>query len=369
MNRTNIIVTSLLCFATTFPASAAFQYSLDTWMGDLNEVIGQRPLSHVIIPGTHDSATYGISLDNVGLAIAQGGDITQWANLALPTVVLWSVAQTLTVEQQLLAGVRVFDIRVAWRDQKKFWGVFYDGAKDAFGVEQPEGVQGPKGAETYYFKNFYTWHGAYSVKLEDFINPIKDFIDKHPSEVVILKFGGFINMSDQKYKDHEALIKKTFGNLIAYKATPHSTLNELVAQNTRVIVGYDNAEHAGPFWAPDNFCGGTWPNKRTYPELLGFLKERTQDRLSPAGDTLAKCTGKLWNTSTEITPDGDMIKNSLNIFDPNRLKSLYEADKTIDKKAIIDYLRKNNINPNVVTTDFMNADLARMIIDLNLVIK
>src|SRR5439155_9303416 len=63
----------------------------ENWMADMASYIGQRPISQVILPGSHDSGTYG--------------------KFALPIQTGESQTQDLNIEQQLEHGVRVFDLR------------------------------------------------------------------------------------------------------------------------------------------------------------------------------------------------------------------------------------------------------------------
>jgi hypothetical protein len=73
-----------------------------TWMSDLTPEIGDRPLSQVVLPGTHDAATSGLP---------QGFpfDIAR--------------AQDLTIAEQLDYGIRLFDLRFCkWPSDQVFYG-------------------------------------------------------------------------------------------------------------------------------------------------------------------------------------------------------------------------------------------------------
>lgn len=83
------------------------------WMRDLAPRLGERPLSELVIPGTHDSGTFSFSLD--GLRIAERQNDTQTAQFqGLPDefVLGTQVTQTQTWTEQLDAGIRYFDFRV-----------------------------------------------------------------------------------------------------------------------------------------------------------------------------------------------------------------------------------------------------------------
>jgi len=63
----------------------------DSWMGDMASFIAQRPISQVVIPGSHDSGTFG--------------------SFVLPIQTGESQTQDMTILQQLEHGIRSFDLR------------------------------------------------------------------------------------------------------------------------------------------------------------------------------------------------------------------------------------------------------------------
>jgi hypothetical protein len=87
------------------PAVAAAQQTYDHWMADLSEAIGQRPLRQVVIPGSHDAATYGGGNDFAFKA---------WGNLFTMN---FAQAQSWDINDQLNRGSRYFDIRASWENQ------------------------------------------------------------------------------------------------------------------------------------------------------------------------------------------------------------------------------------------------------------
>ncbi|MGH8014382.1 MAG: hypothetical protein ACREQ4_17980 [Candidatus Binataceae bacterium] len=127
--------------ATRAPVSGA---SHENWMSDLAPVIGQRPLRQVVIPGSHDAATYGPWPDPItqGLAQAQDVDITG----------------------QLNAGSREFDLRFEYRD-------YGNGNRD-----------------------YWNYHGiavSQYVRMGQVLGAIVDWSEQHPREILMLaiRFG------------------------------------------------------------------------------------------------------------------------------------------------------------------------------------
>lgn len=81
-----------------------------TWMSQ--QIDRNLPLSSLSIPGSHDSLTY------------------DWATIFNPfkiSISYWAQTQDLNIYEQLLIGVRYFDIRIIWDDiDKKWYGVHGD---------------------------------------------------------------------------------------------------------------------------------------------------------------------------------------------------------------------------------------------------
>ena len=81
--------------ATTTPGCAVTSVSDATWMDDLTPCLQNHKLSQIVIPGSHDTLTYGFGpVAYLGYATTQDEDITA----------------------QLNGGMRDFDIRVGWQN-------------------------------------------------------------------------------------------------------------------------------------------------------------------------------------------------------------------------------------------------------------
>uniref|UniRef100_D3Z5Z4 Phosphatidylinositol-specific phospholipase C, X domain containing 1 n=1 Tax=Mus musculus TaxID=10090 RepID=D3Z5Z4_MOUSE len=86
------------------------------WMSQLCPQLWDVPLHHLSIPGSHDTMTYCLNRKS---RISRA---SSWLLHLLgrvvpfitgPVVMKWSVTQTLDVTQQLDAGVRYLDLRIA----------------------------------------------------------------------------------------------------------------------------------------------------------------------------------------------------------------------------------------------------------------
>jgi len=97
--------------------SAAAVPLQDHWMADQKDIIGQRPLRQVVIPGSHDAATYDDSSCPYGLGY---GGHQCWPGG--PIEAIFTQAQSQDITAQLNAGSRYLDLRFSYADQEGYGG-------------------------------------------------------------------------------------------------------------------------------------------------------------------------------------------------------------------------------------------------------
>ena len=111
------ILTAVLCLHTSkdmFGADPPGAIDPSSWMESISDHIRNKSLREIAIPGAHDAATAAISSHSEFAPISELpiGDIARRAG---DVVAEWSRAQPLSLSEQLNAGVRYFDLRVAKR--------------------------------------------------------------------------------------------------------------------------------------------------------------------------------------------------------------------------------------------------------------
>jgi hypothetical protein len=85
----------------------------DHWMADQKDIIGQRPLRQLVIPGSHDAATYDDPSCPHGIGT---GGYQCWPGGPLEAA--WTQAQSQDITAQLNAGSRYFDLRFTYADNQ-----------------------------------------------------------------------------------------------------------------------------------------------------------------------------------------------------------------------------------------------------------
>ncbi|KAG2377673.1 hypothetical protein C9374_009189 [Naegleria lovaniensis] len=169
------------------------------WMAEHYEQLKNKTLNQVLLPGTHDSLTYDINFYNNRSALMFSNDIDSMLlklfNLPFVSkpfmymiMVPWANTQSCHVTQQLMHGIRYFDIRIC---------------KD----EREPLVQNR-------FKSCHNYFGSY---ISEVLEQVVDFLTNvSPYEFLVLDFNHFYGMDAD---DHEF-----FANYIA------TTLNHLLVQ-------------------------------------------------------------------------------------------------------------------------------------------
>jgi len=142
-------VTLVITGSEEYGYIASHKFGANNWMHELHDVIGDRQLRHVVMPGSHDA---GMSM--IGDSLKEG-----WNALGTSSN---SQNQDLNIYDQLRVGSRYFDLRVA----SAYGGPFFAAHVNDEKSKTPVGATGEK--------------------LDDIIAGINKFMAESPGEVVIL---------------------------------------------------------------------------------------------------------------------------------------------------------------------------------------
>lgn len=232
------------------------------WMRDLASQIGDRPISQVVIPGTHDSGTFSFPSVGAQIAARQGDTGTaQFEGLPPDFVLGAQVTQSLDWVSQLEAGIRYFDFRV---------------------VCDPDGM--------------FIVHTFRGESVGRALGEISTWMRAHPHEVLLLDVQKNYGCATQTYDISgrttvgndvlTQLLETAFGNALARRPVSGdapTTLNSLVASGTNVVpflIDTAYASHSDVWWLragnelPDG-AGMTnvWEPITTMPAMYARLVE------------------------------------------------------------------------------------------------
>ncbi|GFO44982.1 PI-PLC X domain-containing protein 2 [Plakobranchus ocellatus] len=178
------------------------------WMSNLPEVLKKQPLSSITMPGTHDTGAFCLDCrDKPAPDAPDFVNAVSWIPGVKKVLADWGITQSLNFQQQLEAGIRYFDLRVATYPDSR---------------------------------ELYLVHTLYGPSVEDMLSDVDAFLNEHPGEIVLLDFNHFYDMD---VSDHEALLTRlltVFGSKLCAADYPVSdmSLDRMISQGKRVIVFY-----------------------------------------------------------------------------------------------------------------------------------
>ncbi|XP_057696453.1 PI-PLC X domain-containing protein 1 [Corythoichthys intestinalis] len=218
------------------------------WMSNLPEELQDVPLTHLAIPGSHDTMSY--CLDISSPLVRSESDLFRVLDglcccFTRPKVFKWATTQDRCIEDQLSMGIRYFDLRVAHKP--------CDPSSDL------------------YFTHILYTHAT----VLDTMWSVASWLESHPKEVVILACRHFEGLTDRLHHFFISAIKKIFGSKLCLRQEASWSLRRLWALGRQVLLSYDAdvaSRHAEllpsiPYW---------WANQRTARAAISFLEWNQQ---------------------------------------------------------------------------------------------
>jgi hypothetical protein len=276
------------------------------WMASMSDIIGNKTLRNIVIPGTHDSGTHSISeisqmspdntldatiafLENIKEKIHNlfFNDVPD--SKLKKIIAPWAKAQSKSILEQLESGIRYFDLRVLRRSDGQMFIV----------------------------------HGMYSDNIDTVFSEIKSFTDNHPKEIIILDFNHLFHLQSNQ-EDLIAKINNSFSaKLIPATKTVNATLNELWQSNKQIIALYDDNESVikhQELWSQAAIFS-PWPNKQDINNLKQSLqnildgklynnKKQDFDCISPTESCQSISKNKFFVLQGVLTPNAKLILDS-----------------------------------------------------------
>ncbi|XP_004867358.1 PI-PLC X domain-containing protein 1 isoform X2 [Heterocephalus glaber] len=285
------------------------------WMSGLCPRLWDVPLHRLSLPGSHDTMTYCL---NRGSPVSRTQSrLLHFLSKAVPcitqpVVLKWSVTQTLDVSEQLAAGVRYLDLRVA---------------------HEPGGSR----------RNLHFVHMVYTTALvEDTLTEISEWLQQHPREVLVVACRNFEGLGEDLHEYLVTCIKNIFGAALCPRGEV-PTLRQLWARGQQVLLSYEDeatvARHPElwpgiPYW---------WGDQVKSQALIRYL------------ETMKSCgrPGGLFVAGTNLT-------ESLGYILAHPAQSL--AKLTLPAlPALSAWVREQSPGPgpsctNIIAGDFIGAD-------------
>ncbi len=259
-----------------------------------------KSIHELVIPGSHDSFAYDFKI----LGPNESG-MPRIANLFIK---LWAKCQSKTIYEQLLMGIRYFDIRI-----------------------------------TKYNGEYYTIHSLIAIPVGQILHDILLFIDTFPTEKIILDFN---HLYIDDVKEFEEYLKFQIGD----KAVSNNNDNIVAAIGTLdkplfVFVDDDNTS----FFNSD-ILKSFWHDTNDVNLLTTSMSEESKE-------------GLLRITQAILTPTQTDVLLGIFLFFifPSSLKALTYKNK----QRIYNYLELDIQNKNIIITDFVDENYVDLCIREN----
>lgn len=297
-------------------------YDTENWMEQVFNGRSNIPFNEIIVPGTHDSGSYGISSSS---KVDEECDDSTLKELVSGITANWAKTQTKDFKEQLEDGIRYFDLRIT-KEGNEPW----------------------------------LWHCMLSIELSDALDDIQDFATTHPKEIIILDFQD-IATSSIIDEVHELITNKLSDQLVSsssYNAT--STLQSLWESGDNIIlVGNDRDDgenglytfRPNTYWERDVSLESEWMNTddsdELYDDISASLPDRSMDQFTVA--------------QTVLTPDSSDILELT-------FSDLRELNNSIDEKVHqwMGAWDCDGITQNIVMVDFyQDGNVVETAIGLN----
>lgn len=293
--------------------SSAYAYFPADWMGQIYRSRPDTKLTAVAIPGTHDSATYNISILS---RVAPGSPF--FYMLGKPLVAGWAKTQFTDVYHQLLSGIRFLDLRVLYRKNK-----------------------------------CYVVHGLVSVSLQKVIKQVLRFAIEHPREIVLV------------------WIELTYE--IAHRLAPEEVVNvqERAKQEFRDYIGRYHLPFSHQLTFREAWqSGGSimlmdelqrfWPNTPSAERVQAYINDSFNNRKTQQFNEMQFILTPTSNTElfkALLHVDFGVSNNALSVFS--------EPLRQVTPQWINEFDSQGK-HFNIVSTDFISLfPFAKTVIDLN----
>jgi hypothetical protein len=227
------------------------------WM---SQIPNDRILNQIIIPGTHDSGSFGITKNSL-FSLSKDNPLPIWVELIsniFPHSIVraisagWSKTQPNSITQQLNDGIRYLDLRVCL-----------------------------------YQSHFYLCHAQLSLRLNKALKQIHSFAKNNPSEIILVDINHVNGITNSIQENNLVILIQHYLGADAIPNTYHVTdsIGTLRASKHNVIIFMDSQNNiANSFW-PESNIHSPWPNVSNIADLKDTLNSEVAFRAKTAASS------------------------------------------------------------------------------------
>lgn len=251
-----------------------------TWMGDMHSTIADQPLSNIILPGSHDACAFKLFPTELApFAPSQAKScVAKRCCCCIP--LNFSIAQTGDLHDQLSAGSRYLDMRIAFDNNQQL---------------------------------LRTEHSLYGLPIKELLEQVARFINQESSEIVILHLRHFsvahhYDMTDEHHASLVQLVQETLNvEYFIRHDERHLSIQALKDKDRRIMLVYGTDA-----CAQVNETDWIHSESIVIPKGVGWLNSQTTEHMVAAMNNLAQRASPTNNgfhkMAPAITPNDQLIK-------------------------------------------------------------
>lgn len=211
-----------------------------SWMGSMQRFIASKRLNHLLLPGAYRSGSHGIKADaevvdkravtKTMYAICK----TRWVGKKIKGIwARWYRTQNYTIKEQLEAGIRYLDFEVVRK------------------------------GNTYYACNLLR-----GTHMQEILLDIKEFLQQHPKEILLLNFGKLHNMdsSEENKPFIQQLLKALYPFMAGNHHSPNDTVSSFWEAGYQVITFYNHSPSI-------RSCPVLWSPHDLHTQIVGQVSD------------------------------------------------------------------------------------------------
>lgn len=337
----------------------------DRWMEDVYSAHTEVTLGDMVLPGTHDSGSYGIDVEapcDIVPAAGTPGVITALSSANPCAAAGMYRAQDENIAEQLQSGIRYLDLRVSVPESG---ALPVTASASPGGAAAPAPTASPNGVDT----GFVLEHEFVSVPLTQALDQILTFANDHPKEQVILDFQ-HIDLADDADKSafYSALAEvltdyapagadpvcaRSWASDVidaqpATLATDVTLADAWAANRNLVVLVPDQTLPANPCYYPrSQAILSQWPNTEDPAASVSINADQLTERAARLAATPPNCSNGGANPSQGDNWCGFFVSQMQLTFQPATFAKCI-ADTTLTC-SLFDYSQKvnNAVGPQV----------------------
>jgi hypothetical protein len=305
-------------------------FDLSNWMSKLESPETVRLLD-ITLPGTHNSAAYDLATDlnknDPDYATVEDGTFNIPESFISQWICGYALTQSLSLSEQLQAGVRYLDVRFDYDSATSSWR---------------------------------SYHFLFGLEMSILLQQIATFAKAHPKEIIIVEFGTIYNptVTAEQRADYQRKITNIFaGNLIPTSTDMNTiTIGSLQEAGTNVlaVVRDDEVVSGSDILWNDQIIENTFPLTDNYDVMFQY----NEDRLA---DFYNRTKQNLYKLQWILTPSSEYIR--LNPLGGNLYSLAQEGNAKLNefKRPSTD---ANQQLGNILSVDYLETSPLIKILEL-----